>query len=351
MKKEKVVVAMSGGVDSSLVAALLVQEGYAVIGLTMQLWQEDTASDMVVSDARKVAEHLGIPFHAVDFRDLFHEKVVRAFIDEYKRARTPNPCVVCNRKIKFDALLAKARELGADKIATGHYAQIEQGEDGKYQLKKGLDPKKDQSYFLYHLDQDILSSVIFPLGRMEKTETRELAEKLGLHVAKKKESQEICFIPDNDYKSFLERHCPKAFREGEIVDREGTVRGKHKGLPCYTIGQRKGLGIAAPQPLYVIGMDQKKNSLLVGANSDLFATELIAEQVRYVSGEIPTEPYRAEVKIRYAATPAEAVITPLEHRKVHIKFNDPQRAITPGQSVVFYDGDSVLGGAIIQRRV
>ncbi len=359
MKKQRVVVAMSGGVDSSLTAALLLRQGYEVIGVTMRLWSDPTlpkteedSSKRAVDDAKAVADALGIELHVVDYYDLFAEKIVSYFIREYQRARTPNPCIVCNQELKFGALLAKARELGADYLATGHYAQITYDEArDEYFLKKGLDPKKDQSYVLYHMKQDVLRQFLFPLGGMEKNETRRLAEEMALPVAHKKESQDICFIPDNDYKGFLERHCPKMFRAGKIIDMKGNVLGKHNGLARYTIGQRKGLGLVAPHPLYVVGMDQKTNTLFVGENKDLFIHDLIAEDVSFVAKESPTEPFVAEAKIRYAAPPARARITPMKNGRALVSFDEPQRAMTPGQSVVFYDGDTVLGGGIIREPI
>lgn len=360
MKKQRVVVAMSGGVDSSLTAALLLRQGYEVIGVTMRLWNDPTLpktedtdnAQRAAADAQAVADALGIELHIVDYHDLFEDKIVKYFIREYQRARTPNPCIVCNQELKFGALLAKARELGADYLATGHYAQIAYDEErDEYMLRKGLDPKKDQSYVLYHMKQDVLRHFLFPLGGMEKSETRRLAEEMNIPVAHKKESQDICFIPDNDYKGFLRRHCPKIFRSGRIVDMNGNVLGKHNGLVSYTIGQRKGLGLVAPHPLYVVGMDQKTNTLFVGENKDLFVHDLLAEEVSFVAKNAPTESFVAEAKIRYAAPPARAKITPLSGNRAIVSFDEPQRAMTPGQSVVFYDGDTVLGGGIISQPI
>lgn len=359
MNKQRVVVAMSGGVDSSLTAALLLRQGYEVIGITMRLWSDPTLSQQDASkesqaivDARKVADTLGIAHHVVDYHDLFEQKVISYFKEEYQRARTPNPCIVCNRELKFGALLTKAQELGADYLATGHYAQVVYDETkDEYFLRKGRDPKKDQSYVLYNMTQEVLRRFLFPLGGMEKTETRKLAEEMGLPVAHKKESQDICFIPDNDYKGFLDRHCPNAFRAGNIVDMEGNVLGKHNGLASYTIGQRKGLGLVASRPLYVVGMDQKTNTLFVGENQDLFARDLIAENVSFTAKNPPTVQFVAEAKIRYAAQPATARITPMSGGRALVSFDEAQRAMTPGQSVVFYHGDIVLGGGVIREMI
>lgn len=355
MNKQRVVVAMSGGVDSSLTAALLLRQGYEVIGITMRLWNDPTltgannGAGQAINDAKKVADALGIEHHVIDYYDLFEQKVVAYFKKEYQRARTPNPCIVCNQELKFGALLTKAREIGADYLATGHYAQVVYDEaKDEYFLCKGKDLKKDQSYVLYNMTQDVLRQFLFPLGGMEKTETRKLAEELGLPVAHKKESQDICFIPDNDYKGFLARHCPNIFREGNIVDRNGNVLGKHNGLASYTIGQRKGLGLVASHPLYVIGMDQKTNTLFVGENSDLFTRDLIAENVSFTAKNPSTEQFAIEAKIRYAAQPATARITPMSGGRALVSFDEAQRAMTPGQSVVFYNGDIVLGGGIIR---
>ncbi|MBQ8682471.1 MAG: tRNA 2-thiouridine(34) synthase MnmA [Selenomonadales bacterium] len=360
MTKQRVVVAMSGGVDSSLTAALLLRQGYEVIGVTMRLWSDPTLPKeeaeagplRAIKDAKAVADMLGIEHHVADFQDLFKEKIISYFTGEYQRARTPNPCVICNQEVKFGALLAKARQLGADYLATGHYIRVVYDEaKDEYFIKKGIDPKKDQSYMLYHMKQDVLKHLLFPLGNMKKSETRQVAEEMNLPVAHKKESQDICFIPDNDYKGFLQRHCPQAFSKGKIIDTKGNVVGKHNGLASYTIGQRKGLGLVAPQPLYVIGMDQKTNTLLVGENKDLFIHDLIAENVSFIAKEAPTESFVAEAKIRYAAPPARARITPMANGRALVSFEETQRAITPGQSVVFYDGDTVLGGGIISKPI
>ncbi len=354
--KPTVVVAMSGGVDSSLTAALLVQQGYNVIGATMQIWDADRedaddrgcCSLTAVGDARRVADKLGIPYYVLNFRQLFQETVVDYFIAEYSSGRTPNPCIACNRYVKFAGLLQKALALGAEYVATGHYARIGYDEArGRYLLRKGVDPAKDQSYALYHLNQHTLKHFLMPLGEYTKTETRRMAREIGLAVADKPDSQEICFVPDDDYQSFLAAKAPASLRPGDIVDTHGRVLGRHNGLPLYTVGQRKGLGIAAGRPLYVVALDTDRNQVIVGDDSDVFASELIAGDLNYIAFDELTGPLTAAVKIRYSAREAPAVIAPLAGGRVSVKFAMPQRAITPGQSVVFYDGDIVLGGGII----
>jgi tRNA-specific 2-thiouridylase len=351
---------MSGGVDSSLTAALLVQQGYNVIGATMQIWDADRqdaddrgcCSLTAVGDARRVADKLGIPYYVLNFRQLFQETVVDYFIAEYSSGRTPNPCIACNRYVKFEGLLQEALALGAEYVATGHYARIGYDEvRGRHLLRKGLDPAKDQSYALYHLNQHTLKHFLMPLGEYTKTETRRLARKIGLAVADKPDSQEIRFVPNDDYQSFLAEKAPASLRPGDIVDTRGRVLGRHSGLPLYTVGQRKGLGIAAGRPLYVVALDTDRNQVVVGDDSDVFASELIAGDLNYIAFDELTGPLAATAKIRYSAREAPAVITPLPDGRVSVKFQTPQRAITPGQSVVFYDGDIVLGGGIIGKVV
>ncbi|MBP2642300.1 MAG: tRNA-specific 2-thiouridylase mnmA [Firmicutes bacterium] len=355
--KPRVVVAMSGGVDSSLTAALLVRQGYDVIGATMQIWNSERQDEdergccslTAVGDARRVADTLGIPYYVLNFRDMFQKTVVDYFIREYTAGRTPNPCVACNRYVKFDGLLQKALALGAEFVATGHYARIDFDTDNdRYTLRKGIDTTKDQSYALYNLTQRTLKHFLMPLGGFTKVETRKMARELGLAVAEKPDSQEICFVPNDDYKKFLEEKAPKSMKPGDMVDTAGNIIGRHRGLPLYTVGQRKGLGLAAGKPLYVVGLDTARNRVIVGSNSEVFSRELIAEDLNFIAFEELSQPILALAKIRYGAKEALATITPLPGGQVSVKFNEPQRAITPGQAVVFYDGDVVLGGGTIR---
>ncbi|OGO04431.1 MAG: tRNA 2-thiouridine(34) synthase MnmA [Chloroflexi bacterium RBG_13_54_9] len=356
MKQKRVVVAMSGGVDSSVAAALLKEAGYEVIGITMRLWSEERpdlpthyrhcCSVEAIDDARRVCQILGIPFYVMNFERRFQSEVVDYFCHEYRVGRTPNPCLVCNQRIKFDFLLQEALALEADYLATGHYARIDQV-DGKYRLLKARDTAKDQSYALFTLGQEELQHLLFPLGDYRKAEVRCLAAKWGLPVADKADSQEICFIPDNDYHRFLRERLPS--EPGEIFDSQGRRLGTHQGIAFYTVGQRHGLGLASGQRLYVTDIDAKRNSLVVGPENELCSDSLWAYAVSYISGEASDGPTTISAKIRYRSPEAPATLLP-QDRGALVSFDQPQRAITPGQAVVFYRGESVLGGGIIEGK-
>ena len=341
--RRKVVVAMSGGVDSSLTAALLQRQGFEVVGVTMQL----SAENFHVADVARVAETLGIDFHVVDLRETFREKVVDYFVAEYLRGRTPNPCVRCNREIKFGVLFDFAENLGADYLATGHYAQII-FEDGRFKLKRAVDARKDQSYVLYNLTADKLAKILLPLGKFSKSEVRHLAAEFNLPVAQKPDSQEICFVPNDDYKNFIANRAPnaQALQAGNIVDADGKILGTHHGVANYTIGQRKGLGIAAPQPLYVTKLDVSRCQVVVDTGEKLFTTTLTARDVHWICK--PTFPKILCAKIRYGSRLTECTVDENENF-LHVTFSEPQRAVTPGQSIVFYDGEEVVGGAVIEN--
>lgn len=344
--KKKILLGMSGGVDSSVSAVLLQEQGYDVIGATMKMW-EDT--EKAIEDAKKVCNKLGIEHHVIDCTEKFRCHVINKFISEYENAKTPNPCVECNRYLKFGAFYEKAKELGCEYIATGHYAKTEYSEKYKrYVLKKSDEEKKDQTYFLYYIPKEEIEYIIFPLqNRTSKEETRKIAEKNNLEVAQKKDSQEICFIPDNDYQKFLQKYSSQKPKVGNIVLKDGTVLGKHDGLINYTIGQRKGLGISYKEPLYVIKLDIQKNQVIVGTEQDLYSKELIADEINWLAIDQLKEPLKLKAKVRYRAKEAECTVYPIENEQVKVIFDEPQRAITPGQSVVFYDKDIVVGGGKI----
>lgn len=347
---ERVVIAMSGGVDSSVAAALLVEQGYEVVGVMMHLWAEEgnrCCAPQAVADARRVATLLGIPFYLVDYEAEFRRRVVDYFVAEYSRGRTPNPCLACNRHIRFGRLLRHARALESRYLATGHYARIDRA-DGAYRLRMGADAQKDQSYVLYMLGQEELHRVLFPVGGYAKAQVREMAHQRGLPVASKDESMEICFVTD-DYRRFLSEHAPQAIQPGPILDTAGNQIGQHKGLPFYTVGQRRGLGIAAPEALYVIRLDTGRNALIVGPARELGRRTLEAREVSYVDARPPAGPLRVQAKIRYKSRLANATWSPLPGGKARVEFDAPLRDISPGQAVVAYQGDGLLGGGIISE--
>lgn len=356
MEKKKALIAMSGGVDSSVAAYLTMQEGFQCGGAIMRLYigqtrcqSGDAAESPDVQDARNVAETLGMPFYIFDCADFFRQKVIESFCDYYEMGLTPNPCILCNHYLKFGLFLQKALELGYDYIVTGHYAQVDfDTASGRYLLKKAADPAKDQSYFLYRLSQNQLSHVHFPLGTLTKAEAREIAQAQGLINARKRDSQDICFVPDGDYRGFLTRYTGHDYPAGDFLDEHGKVIGKHTGAVGYTIGQRKGLGLAMGESVYVCGKNMEENTVTVGSNESLFRRELVADDWFWFPFPTLTSPIHVTAKARSRMADQPAWVYPGENGTARVVFDEPQRALTPGQAVVLYDGDMVIGGGTIR---
>ncbi len=357
MKRERVVVGMSGGVDSSVAAWILKEQGYEVIGVTMQVWQEEDAQAQeenggccglsAVEDARRVAAMLDIPYYVMNFKSEFKEHVIDYFVDEYLRGRTPNPCIACNRYVKWESLLKRSMDIGADYIATGHYARIARLPNGRYAIKNSASSAKDQTYALYSLTQSQLSHTLMPVGDYTKEEIRKIAAKLGLRTADKPDSQEICFIPDHDYARFIEQEAGQVKGPGNFVTADGRVLGRHKGITHYTIGQRKGLGIVMGVPVFVTKICPQSNEVVLGSNEEVYGDTLYADKLNYMSIPGLEEELQVTAKIRYSHKGAPCTIANAGDGKVICKFQEPVRAITPGQAVVFYHGDTVVGGGTI----
>ncbi len=345
--RPKILLGMSGGVDSSVAAYLLLKEGYDVVGITLEMYEDENCNNSKsINDAKNVCSTLNIPHYVFSVKNDFKKYILDYFISEYESGRTPNPCVVCNRYVKFEGLIQKAKELGIEYISTGHYAVIKKKKD-RHLLLKGKDETKDQSYFLYNLTQQQLSKTVFPLGKYMKKEVRDIAKRIGLPTADKPDSQEICFIKNDDYRGFLNKNSKQKLPQGEFVDIDGNILGYHKGISQYTIGQRRNLGIVTGKAMFVLDIDYDNNQIILGSNENLFSQELVATNMNWILFDKLEKEMKVKAKVRYRAKESEAIITPMQENRVKVEFKSPQRAITKGQAIVFYKRNNVVGGGII----